>query len=191
MSTLSVKQILVLVYAVRRSEIVPWILWITSDPKLPTDLVLHKIWGAAACPPQAFSIRPLPGFSLGAVLRFFCLTRLSQSVLVCLKTSESLPGPLRIPPAFSVSAAIGYFSSSFLIPFLVPFLVPFLCQFWPQNGPQNGPKIGPKIDNFGVHFWIPFLLGFGALWVPLGSSLGPPKALLGGLWTPKTFIITI
>ena len=36
------KQLLVLVYAVRRSEIVPWILWITSDPKLLTDLVLHK-----------------------------------------------------------------------------------------------------------------------------------------------------
>ena len=29
----------------------------TSDPKLQTELVLHKIWGAAACPPQAFSIR--------------------------------------------------------------------------------------------------------------------------------------
>ena len=72
------------------------------------------------------------------------------------------------------------------VPKVVPFLVPFWCQFWPQNGPQNGPKMGPKIDNFGVHFWIPFLLGFGALWVPLGSLLGPPRALLGGLWTPKT-----
>ena len=104
MSTLSVRQILVLVYKVRRSEIVLWTLWPTSDPKLQTDLVLHKIWGAAACPPQAFSIRPLPGFSLGAVLRLFCLTRLSQSVLVCLKTSESLPGPQRIPPALLISA---------------------------------------------------------------------------------------
>ena len=63
----------------------------TSDPKLQTELVLHKIWGAAACPPQAFSIRPLPGFSLGAVSGFFCLTRLSQSVLVCLKTTEFSP----------------------------------------------------------------------------------------------------
>ena len=31
-----------------------------------------------------------------------------------------------------------------------------------------------------------FLKGFGALWVPLGSRLGPLEALLGGLWTPKT-----
>ena len=45
MSTLSVKQILVLVYKVRRSEIVLWTFWPTSDPKLQTDLVLHKIWG--------------------------------------------------------------------------------------------------------------------------------------------------
>ena len=72
------------------------------------------------------------------------------------------------------------------VPKVVPFLVPFWSQFWPQNGPQNRFKIGPKINNFVVHFWIPFLLGFGALWVPLGSLLGPPKALLGGLWTPKT-----
>ena len=72
------------------------------------------------------------------------------------------------------------------VPKVVPFLVPFWSQFWPQNGPQNGPKIGPKIDNFGAHFWIPFLLGLGALRLPLGSLLGPPKALLGSLWTPKT-----
>ena len=77
-------------------------------------------------------------------------------------------------------------SRHLVVPKLVPFLVPFWCQFWPQNGPQNGPKICPKIDNFGVHFWIPFLLGFGALWVSLGSPVGPPKALLGGLWTPQT-----
>ena len=63
---------------------------------------------------------------------------------------------------------------------------PLLGPIWSQNGPQNGPKIGPKINNFVVHFWIPSLLGFGALWVPLGSLLGPPKALLGGSWTPKT-----
>ena len=118
--------------------------------------------------------------------RLISQSRRFQSVLVCLKTSESLPGPLRIPPALLIPAPLGYFWSSFLVPFLVPFLVVFLWQFWSQNGPQNGPKIGPKIDNFGVHFWIPFLLGFGALWVPLGSLLGPPKALLGGLWTPKT-----
>ena len=30
-----------------------------------------------------------------------------------------------------------------------------------------------------------FSLGFGALWVPLGSLLGPLEALLGGLWTQK------
>ena len=68
------------------------------------------------------------------------------------------------------------------VPKVVPFSVHFWSQLWLQNGPQNG----RQIDNFGVHFWIPFLLGFGALWVPLGSLLGHPKALLGGLWTPKT-----
>ena len=72
-------------------------------------LLRNKFWGAAACPPQAFSIRPLPGFSLGAVLELFCLTRLSQSVLVCLKTSESLPGPQRIPPAFLISQSSAHF----------------------------------------------------------------------------------
>ena len=92
-------------------------------------LLRNKFWGAAACPPQAFSIRPLPGFSLGAVSELFCLTRLSQSVLVCLKTSESLPGPLRIPPAFLSPAPVGYFWRSILVSFLVPFLVTFLCQF--------------------------------------------------------------
>ena len=64
-------------------------------------LLRNKFWGAAACPPQAFSIRPLPGFSLGAVSGFFCLTRLSQSVLVCLKTHEFSPRT----PAHSASAA--------------------------------------------------------------------------------------
>ena len=39
----------------------------------------------------AFSIRPLPGFSLGAVLRFFCPTRLSQSVQVCQISTEFSP----------------------------------------------------------------------------------------------------
>ena len=57
-------------------------------------LLRNKLWGAAAGPPQAFSIRPLPGFSLGAVLELFRLTRLSQSVLVCLKTTEFSPRTL-------------------------------------------------------------------------------------------------
>ena len=59
----------------------------TSDHKLLAELVLHKIWGAAACPPQAFSIRPLPGFSLGAVSRLLRQSRLSQSVCPCPKVS--------------------------------------------------------------------------------------------------------
>ena len=72
------------------------------------------------------------------------------------------------------------------VPKVVPFLVPFWSSFGSQNGPQNCPKMGPTIAKFGVHFWIPFFGGFGALWVPLGSLLGPLEALLGGLWTPKT-----
>ena len=68
---------------------------------------------------------------------------------------------------------------------MVSFLVPFWSQFWPQNDPQTGHKICPKNNNFRDHFWIP-LLGLGALRLPIGSLLGPPKALLGGLWTLKT-----
>ena len=71
------------------------------------------------------------------------------------------------------------------VPKVVPFLVPFWSSFGSQNGLQNGAKLGPKLAKFGVHFWIPFFGGFGALWVPLGSLLGPHAALLGGLWTPK------
>ena len=48
------------------------------------------------------------------------------------------------------------------------------------------PKTGPKVHDVGVHLWIPFFRSVGALWVPLGSPLGPLEALLGGLWTPKT-----
>ena len=51
--------------------------------------------------------------------------------------------------------------------------------------PILNPKIGPKFVNFWVQFWISFFWGFGALWVPLGSLLGPLEALLGGLWTQK------
>ena len=39
--------------------------------------------------------------------------------------------------------------------------------------------------KFCLSFIFSFSLGFGALWVPLGSLLGPLEALLGGLWTQK------
>ena len=58
------------------------------------------------------------------------------------------------------------------------------------NGPTTmGPKIDPKLVKnfiFWFYFWIPFYGGFEALWVPLGSLLGPLEALWGGLWIPKT-----
>ena len=38
---------------------------------------------------------------------------------------------------------------------------------------------------FCLLFLFSFSLGFGGLWVPLGSLLGPLEALLGGLWTQK------
>ena len=34
-------------------------------------------------------------------------------------------------------------------------------------------------------FFFSFSLGFGALWLPLGSLLGSLEVLLGGLWTQK------
>ena len=46
-----------------------------------------------------------------------------------------------------------------------------------------------KAFSTGIVFFLIFFkcfpLGFGALWVPLGSLLGPLEALLGGLWTQK------
>ena len=63
---------------------------------------------------------------------------------------------------------------------LVSFLFIFLI--W---GPKMGSKIRPKFVNFWVQFWPLFFWGLGALWVPLGSLLGPLEALLGGLWTQK------
>ena len=44
--------------------------------------------------------------------------------------------------------------------------------------------MAPKINNVG-QFVDPFFGGFGALWVPLGSLLGPLEALLGGLKSEK------
>ena len=39
--------------------------------------------------------------------------------------------------------------------------------------------------KFCFSFCFAFSLGFGALWLPLGSLLGFPEALLGSLWTQK------
>ena len=118
-------------------------------------LLRNKFWGAAACPPQAFSIRPLPGFSLGAVLRLFCPTRLSQSVQVCQISTEFSPRN----PAHSDSPGRFLGSSAILgIPKLiqkcVPFWVPFWTNFGSQNGSQNCPTTCPTIHKFGVHFLI-------------------------------------
>ena len=63
--------------------------------------------------------------------------------------------------------------------------VRFLKRFWYQNKPQNGPKIGPtNCVKFGSIF-VFFLWSFGALQVPLGSSLGPFDAFLDGLGPPQ------
>ena len=57
----------------------------------------------------AFSIRPLPGFSLGAVSELFCPTRLSQSVQVCQISTEFSPRT----PAHSASPSKScYFRAS-------------------------------------------------------------------------------
>ena len=76
--------------------------------------------------------------------------------------------------------------ASFSHSFLVSFLYTFLEEFWRQNGSKNGSKIAPKSAIFWAQILYRFFCVLGALWVPLGSLLGPPKALLGGLWTPKT-----
>ena len=89
----------------------------------------------------AIGIRPLPGFSLGAVLRFFCPTRLSQSVQVCHMSTEFSPrtpahsaGPGRSLLVLAISE----------VPILVQKCVPFRVLFWRNFGSQNGPQSAPK-----------------------------------------------
>lgn len=63
-----------------------------------------------------------------------------------------------------------------LVPFLVTVRIIFVGHFWSQNGHQNCSKNCPTNDNKKKHFWI-FSLRFGALQMPLGCLLGPPKAV--------------
>ena len=51
----------------------------------------------------------------------------------------------------------------------------------PQMDPKMAPKLVQKLLVLGSIFGS-FSSGFGAPWVPLGSPLGPPEALLGGLY---------
>ena len=68
---------------------------------------------------------------------------------------------------------------------MVQFLVPFWTNFDPNFGTHFEPQNWSKFVNFWVQFWISFVGGFGGLWVPLGSLLGPLEALLGGLKSEK------
>ena len=68
-----------------------------------------------------------------------------------------------------------------------------MVQFWIGFGAKMAPKIIPKsIQNWSknclknCHVFYNHFGGLGALQVPLGSLLGLPEPLLGGLWTPKT-----
>ena len=65
----------------------------------------------------------------------------------------------------------------------------------PWRVPERVPKRW-KIEIAGLRHFLPetlvllkfifsFSLGFGALWLPLGSLLGSLEALLGSLWTQK------
>ena len=84
------------------------------------------------------------------------------------------------------ASLVGVFFATFLASFLGSFLYTFLEEFWRQNGFKNGFKMAPTSAIFWAQILYRFFCVLGALWVPLGSLLGPPKALLGGLWTPKT-----
>ena len=88
-----------------------------------------------------------------------------------------------------------------------------MAAFWPNSGGKKlvkngfhflssfgvgfGPKMVPKMVPTSIQNWFQNCLktchdfvhifgGLGALQVPLGSLLGLPEPLLGGLWTPKT-----
>ena len=66
------------------------------------------------------------------------------------------------------------------------FGVGFGVGFGNKNCSQNCSKIGQKTIQKHVICWNSFFGGLGALEVPLGSLLGLPRGLLGGLRTPKT-----
>ena len=77
------------------------------------------------------------------------------------------------------------------------FLIKSWFHFWSSFGVGFGAKMAPKMVPKSIQNWSKNCLktchvfynhfgGLGALQVPLGSLLGLPEPLLGGLWTPKT-----
>ena len=77
------------------------------------------------------------------------------------------------------------------------FLIKSGFRFWSCFGVGFGAKMVPKMVPKSMNNWTKKGLktchvffhifgGLGALQVPLGSLLGLPEPLLGGLWTPKT-----
>ena len=60
----------------------------------------------------------------------------------------------------------------------------FLVGLSPILAPVWVPKLFQNLLIFGFNFGL-FCWGFGGLWVPLGSLLGPFEALLGGLKSEK------
>ena len=71
------------------------------------------------------------------------------------------------------------------MPYRVTILFLFFMRFRGVFETFLEPKSGPKVVNFWVKFWNSFFWFFGALWVPLGSLLGPLEVLLEGFWTQK------
>ena len=86
-----------------------------------------------------------------------------------------------------------------MVPKVFQKIVKNLSKKYKKRGPPWGPKWVAKkrkSEIAGLRHFLPdfkfclsfifsFSLGFGALWVPLGSLLGPLEALLGGFWTQK------
>ena len=77
------------------------------------------------------------------------------------------------------------------------FLIKSWFHFWSSFGVGFGAKMVPKMVPKSIPNWSKNRLktchafynhfgGLGALQVPLGSLLGLPEPLLGGLWSPKT-----
>jgi len=70
--------------------------------------------------------------------------------------------------------------------FWVGFGIGFGVKLRSKMGPTFA-KMDPKTDPKNTIFWKPLFGGFGALEEPPGTPREPPKTVLGGLRTSKTF----
>ena len=69
---------------------------------------------------------------------------------------------------------------------MTEFGICFSASLAPRKGTKIAPELIEKNIIMGSIFGTLLFEVLELFWVPLGSLLGAPEALLGGLWTPKT-----